>query len=200
MSSDGSVSRWVDLLKDGDRAAAQPIWERYFERLVRLARRRLEDTPRGGADEEDVALSAFDSFCRRAELGRFPQLDDRNDLWRLLVLLTSRKAMSLRRHEMRKKRGGGRVRAGADLTRGGNTQEEVAQVVGDEPTPDFAAQVAEEWQLLLARLPEEGLKSVAQLKLEGHTDEEIAAKLSCAPRTIVRKLQRIRGLWEEENV
>src|SRR5262249_5412187 len=69
MASDGSITRLIVLLKEGDRAAAQPLWDAYFRRLVGLARARLRGTPRGMADEEDVALSAFDSFCRRAERG-----------------------------------------------------------------------------------------------------------------------------------
>ena len=54
-----------------------------------------------------MALSAFDSFCRSAEQGRFPDLADRDSLWRLLVVMTARKATHLRRDEGRQKRGGG---------------------------------------------------------------------------------------------
>jgi hypothetical protein len=88
MSSKRSVTRWIDRLKAGNRAAAQRLWERYFKRLVAVARSQLRDTPRRAADEEDVALSAFNSFCRGAERGRFPELLDRNSLWRLLVTMT----------------------------------------------------------------------------------------------------------------
>src|SRR5262249_47776007 len=63
-------------LKEGDRAASQALWERYFRRLVGLARERLRGWPRAAADEADVTLSAFDSFCRAAEAGRFPRLDN----------------------------------------------------------------------------------------------------------------------------
>ena len=66
MSSRGSVTHWINLLKAGEHAAAQPLWERYFPRLVMLARRKLQDGPRRAADEEDVALSAFNSFCAAA--------------------------------------------------------------------------------------------------------------------------------------
>ena len=67
-----SVTQWIDRLKAGDPDAAQELWERYFRRLVGLARKKLRAAPRRAADEEDVALSAFDSFCRGAEQGRFP--------------------------------------------------------------------------------------------------------------------------------
>src|SRR4051794_13381378 len=90
MPSDGSVTRWIDQLPLGDAAAVRVLWERYFHRLVGLARKKLADAPRGMADEEDVALSAFDSFCRNAGEGRFPDLTDREGLWRILVVMTAR--------------------------------------------------------------------------------------------------------------
>src|SRR5207244_594392 len=91
---------WLSLVKAGDLNAAQPLWERYFPRLVGMARKKLREAPRRAADEEDVALSAFDSFCRGAAQGRFPNLEDRNDLWRVLLLLTARKAS----HQIRDER------------------------------------------------------------------------------------------------
>ena len=96
--ADGSVTGWLGRLKAGDPAAAKPLWDAYFARLVVLARARLRGAPRAAADEEDVALSAFDSFCRGAGEGRFPRLDDRDDLWQVLFLLTTRKAVGLVRH------------------------------------------------------------------------------------------------------
>src|SRR5450631_1794747 len=107
MPSDGSVTRWIDQLQVGDAVAVRQLWQRYFQRLVGLARKKLADAPRSMADEEDVALSVFDSLCRQAEQGRFPDLADRDGLWRLLVVMTVRKAGYLRRHETRLKRGGG---------------------------------------------------------------------------------------------
>ncbi len=77
-----SVTVWLTSLKDGDAEAAQKLWSRYFEALVRLARDRLRGAPKAVADEEDAALSAFDSFVRGAARGRYPRLDDREDLWR----------------------------------------------------------------------------------------------------------------------
>src|SRR6516225_7420638 len=105
MASEGSISRWLGPLKAADAEAAQELWERYFGRLVKVARKRLRSRRPRTADEEDVALSAFHSLCRGAQRGRFPQLEDRDDLWRLLVVLTNRKASHLVRDEGRQKRG-----------------------------------------------------------------------------------------------
>src|SRR5262249_42721566 len=158
-----------------------------FQQLVSRARAALRGTPRRAADEEDVALSAFDSFCRGAEQGRFPRLDDRDDLWRLLVVLTARKAAHLKRDELTAKRGGGNVRAEADLDEAGTEGEALlATVVGSEPTPELAASIAEEYRRLMDRLASDELRSIAQWQMEGFTVDEIAGKLGRSPRTVAR--------------
>src|SRR6266446_6848736 len=116
MTSSGSVTHWIQLLQAGEDAAARELWERYFRRLVGLARTQLQGAARRVADEEDVALSVFASFCRGLEEGRFAQLADRDNLWKVLVVLTARKALRLVQHERRQKRGGGNVLAEADLS------------------------------------------------------------------------------------
>jgi len=199
MSPDESVSQWLGRLRDGDPAAAQNLWERYFQRLVGLARKKLDGLPRRSADEEDVALSAFDSFCRGAGHGRFPQLHDRDNLWRLLVTITARKAYQLVLREGRQKRGGNAILDEAALARladSGCREVGLEQLIDREPTPEFAAQLAEQYERLLAGLPDAELRSVAQWKLEGYTNEEIGAKLGCALRSVERKLKVIRTLWD----
>ena len=194
MRSSGSITHWIGQLKAGEPDAAQKLWEGYFQKMVELARHKLQGMPRRAADEEDVALSAFNSFCLGAGRGRFPQLGDRNSLWPLLVAITANKAVDLLRHERRLKRGGSPAAEAGRAT----PQAELDQVLGREPTPEFALQVAEECQRLLDRLGDEGLRSVALWKMEGYTVEEIAARLGCVPRTVERKLRAIRELWGEE--
>jgi DNA-directed RNA polymerase specialized sigma24 family protein len=194
---EGSVTRWIDDLKAGDDIAAQRLWERYFQELVRLARANLRAAHRGAVDEEDIALSAFDSFCRGAERGRFPRLDDRESLWRLLVTITVRKVADQVERQCRKKRGGGRVRgetalAGEDSDAGGAGLD---WVVGREPTPEFAAMVADECRRLLETLGDETLRRIALLRMEGYSDGEIASQLDCGVRTVGRKLELIRKIW-----
>jgi hypothetical protein len=142
-SAEGSVTRWLGQLQAGDPDGALLLWERYFRRLVGLARKRLRGSPRRAADEEDVALSAFDSFCRSAEQGRFPSLTDRDGLWQHLVVMTARKAMHLRRDEGRQKRGGA-AQFAHDTPHGPVEDSVLEQVIGREPTPELAAQMSEE--------------------------------------------------------
>jgi DNA-directed RNA polymerase specialized sigma24 family protein len=193
MSSDGSISRCITLLKTGDELAAQRLWETYSHRLITLARARLRNLPRRSADEEDIALEAFDSLCRRASRGQFPRLEDRGDLWQLLVVLTVRKAVNLARYEGRKSRSAGRALSLADLAEHG-----LSDLADSEPTPELAAEAAEECRRLLELLDEETLRSVALWKLEGYTNGEIAARLGCVEQTVERKLRMIRRRWNRE--
>jgi DNA-directed RNA polymerase specialized sigma24 family protein len=198
MSSSGSVTNWLMQLKAGNSAAAQPLWERYFRRLVGQARARLKGLPRRVADEEDVALSAFHSFCRAAEQGRFPNLEDRDDLFRILLLLTARKALHLRRDENAQKRGGGRVLTEADLASPDDEDAALAQVYSDEPTPEMDALVTEECGRLLGLLPEVLLRQIAVGRMEGYSIKELAKRFNCSPAKVARKLERIREYWVRE--
>lgn len=192
----GSVTRWITQLRAGDQAAADPLWDRYFERLVALARTRLLKASRRAADEEDVALSAFHSFCRAAERGRFPKLDDREDLWRLLVCFITRKAAHFLRDRSRLKRRG-RTGHGVSPCHG-NEEIDLELIAAEEPSPDFVAEMADEYRRLMGHLGDDTLRSVAVWKMEGYTNEEIAGKLRCVPRTVERKLRLIRTIWESE--
>jgi DNA-directed RNA polymerase specialized sigma24 family protein len=200
--AEGSVTHWIGDLKQGDHDAARPLWERYFERLVRLARKKLPGAGRRGADadEEDVALSVFDSLCRGAAEGRFTKLSDRDDLWRLLVVITARKAINQAKRQGALKRGGGRVLGEAALLAGAPGDDGrpggLEQLVGDGPSPEFAALVAEQYRLLLEALGDDTLRRIALRRLEGYGNEEIAAELGCALRTVANKLKIIRGKWE----
>jgi RNA polymerase sigma factor (sigma-70 family) len=194
------VTRWLEALRAGDAGAARPLLERYFPRLVELARKKLRGVRRSAADEEDVAQSAFLSFCKGVARGRFPDLEDRDRLWALLVVITSRKAIDLRQRQNRRKRGGGDVGGESVLDEvlgdeGGAAG--ILQAAGPAATPDEEVAEAEAVEHLLGLLPGEELRRVAVWKLEGLTNAEIAAELGCAVATVERRLKLIRSLWKQ---
>jgi DNA-directed RNA polymerase specialized sigma24 family protein len=187
-----SITVWIESLKAGDAAAAENLWRRYFESLVRLARSRLQKARRAMADEEDAALSAFDSFFRGAAIGRYPRLNDRDDLWRLLVVITERKALDQATRERRQKRGGGKTRGTLDPSARDGVHQKLAV---PEPTPEFAAMAADECSRLLGLLRDQTLRQVALLRMEGYTNQELAGRLGYSPRSVARKLELIRRTW-----
>jgi RNA polymerase sigma factor (sigma-70 family) len=188
----GSVTLWLSQLRLGQDYAAQKLWERYYTRLVRLAQKRMSHTPRRFEDEEDVAQSAFATFCANLADGRFPQLHDRHDLWKLLIIITARKATNSVRREKTLKRGGPTVQTGQQ-----SPSPQLEHLIGDEPSPDFALQAAETVRRLLDSLPSPSLRILAMNKLEGYTNEEIADRLGWSLRTVERRLQDIRQLWKQ---
>jgi len=199
MSNDNSVTRWIEGVKSGDSQDIERLWNRYFRRLIRLAGSKLPGHCRRAFDEEDVALSAFQSFCDRAGRGQFPQLTDRGDLWRLLAILTVRKAIMTMRYHTRRKRGGGQVMGESALAaRDDPEMLGLSEFLGREPTPEDAAQFSAASDYLFGKLEGRTLKTIALRKLHGYTNTEIARELGITSRTIDRKLRLIRAVWEEE--
>jgi RNA polymerase sigma factor (sigma-70 family) len=190
-----SVTRWLNRLEAGDRdEATRRLWEAYFEKLVRLAQDRLGRTP-GAAGAEDVAQSAFVSFVRAVEAKRFPRLEDRDDLWQVLLVLTARKAGKLRRREKALKRGGGQVQVFSDLEADDDERPGV-DFPAAEPDPAEAAAMAETCSRLLGALEKENLRQVALWRLEGYSNAEIAQRLNRSEGAVERKLKLIREIWE----
>ncbi len=193
MITDPTVTHWIAGLKSGDADAAQRLWDRYFNRLIDLARNHLCVAAHGGADGEDVAQSVFKSLCLGAERGKYPQLSDRDSLWMLLVAMSTHKSRDLLRHNGRLKRGGGRVLDEAALLAGDESISGIEEIIQRDPTPEFAAEIAEECQRLLSRLNNVE-RQTAQLKLQGLANQEVAAEMECGLRTIERRLRAVRRI------
>lgn len=195
-----SVSQWITAIQSGNDEAARQLWERYVDRLMDVARLNLGEFPRKVADEEDVLISVFDGLIQSMRKGAFSKLNDRDDLWRILLVLTERRAIDQIRRETAAKRGGGNVKGESVF---GTPVDPAAQtngwdqVAGREPSPEFAREFAEEMGRLLDRLDDATLKEVALRKLDGSTNKEISTSLDISLRSVQRKLDLIRRSWNE---
>ncbi len=195
MSDTNDVSHWIDQVKGGDSSAANRIWQHYFDRLVQAVRRRLVGQNRAVSDEEDIVLSVFDSFYAAAENGRFPDLSDRDDLWRLLLRMSARKVTDKRRHDLRQRRGGDVVvhslnEAGEDET--------IIEAIGDEPSPEMVLMMQESVEQFFSHLGVGHLRDLAVARLEGYSNAELAQRFECSERTIERRLHLIREKCQQE--
>jgi RNA polymerase sigma factor (sigma-70 family) len=179
-----SVTRLIRAAQHDRDSAVSPLLALYFDRLVQLARRRLQDLPSLANYDEDLALRSFYSVYRRVRDPQRPlDLTGRDDLWRLLATRTISRAIDMiRRHRPGEVPGDGSLE----------------QLLAREPTPEEAAGTADECRRLLDLLEEPELRQIALWKVEGRTHEEIAARLDCVPRTVERKVSRIRLLWKHE--
>lgn len=192
-----SVSGWIDQLSAGDGEAAAQLWQHISVRLQEFAAQKLDVQTRRQYDEQDAANSAFHSLCRGLSEGRL-EAENRDALWGLLAVITSRKISAQQRHINRQKRGGG-------LERGESAFEELGaaginEVAGEQLMPDVLAEATESCAQLFDVLPEEMMKTIVLLKFQGTTNKEVASKLKCTQRTVERKLERIRRIWVESGL
>lgn len=188
----GSITEVFERLRTGDADAAARLWDRFFPRLQGLARRTLAGRPQRGADADDAVQSAFASFFLRVRAGAFPADLDRNDLWKLLAVITQRKSLQQNRREQAAKRGAGRVLGEGDVPQpDGAGPFGLDGLPGNVPCADFDLACAELLDLL-----EEEERTIALLRLLGHRNRDIARQLVCTERKVERKLHLIRLTWE----
>lgn len=207
------ISTLMQRVRSGDNDAAQQLWERYAEQIVEVARRSLKNSSKRVQDEEDVAMIAFKSLLSGITAGRFSELDHRDQLWRLIMVITTRKAAAVIEKDHRQKRGGGDVRGDSAVMQreiqDDGTQRDIEgsgegsgahgfdRLTSEKPAPDIAAIMADQMEQLLLSLPDETAQQIVALKMEGFTHEEIARKIDVNTRTVERRLRQIRELWQK---
>ena len=193
------ITVWIDELRESDDAAAAKLWNHFMRRLYDVALAHLRPETRRVYDEEDAAQSAFKSFCAGISAGRFPDLKNRDGLWRLLLRITTMKVAERHRFEHRKKRD---VRRNLSDTVFANSLDDTSLagtngIPAREPSPEFAAQFLEVCESLFERLDDSTLQEVARLRMDGYNDSEIAQQLGCSRRTVQRRIESIRRQCEQ---
>ncbi len=189
------ISVLLQRVKQGrDEEASRKLWETYFEKMAAVARRNLGSLPKRVADEEDVAASAMHSFFKAAEGGRLQDLQNRDELWKLLITIVIRKANRHKERATAQKRGGGMVRGESVFAAPDNGK---SPGLAGFPDEAFFSDLSSECSHLLSLLDDDTLRRIALLKLEGYTIDEIAVRMNVARSTIKRKLDRIRECWRD---
>lgn len=201
-TSYNSVTCWIEDLKKGDEHAAQKLWNRYFERLMRHAAPKVHPANGRVSDEEDIVLAAFDDLFRQAKQGKFPRLFDREDLWALLLTISDRKLINKYRDDNALKRGGHLVIKGDSINDVAGIEDGprgLEQFASDDPTPEFCEIMQESVGRLMDQL-DETHQRVAILKLRNYTNAEIGREMGCVDSTVERRLRRIRDIWKEKGL
>lgn len=193
MVNEDPVSLWIEQLRASDEVAARRVWEHFAARLYLMARRKLRPETRRVYDEEDAALSMFESVCSGMAAGRFPDLQNRDSLWRLMLVITSQKISNRHRFDQQKCRDIRRNLADSIFS---SSEGSEMPLISREPTPEFTAELEDTFERLFSCLDEPNLREIATLRMEGYTDEEIAQKLNCSRRTVQRRITIVRRHWE----
>ena len=189
----GSISKAIaqnSQLGEGD---AQLLWDRFFDNLCRFAGKKIYKRHRRLLDPEDIAGSAMFALIEGIKNGRFHSVNNRDELWQMLVLITARKAISRARHLDREKRGG--IRNDGVALSNGQMSDPLAHYVDQAENPAKFVEIEMTCRELLAALPDDKFREIALMRLAGYSNQEISVKVGCSIRTIDRKLGTIRAVW-----
>lgn len=186
----GSITKWLSQLQAGQVQAAEPIWKRYQAKLVSIATQQLDENPDRSVDGEDLVQSSFGDVCLAVRNGKYPDIDNREDLWGLLYIATVnrvrehyRELRALKRFHM------------------SSSQPIDPSILADLQTPFAEAQTADLLEYLLSRLdledPSHVLRQIALLCLDNHSASSIARLLHKRKTSVLISLRLIRSIWQE---
>lgn len=181
----------VDRWRAGDEEAARLLFDRYVERLVGLARKRMSHRLAARVDPDDIVQSVFRTFFGRVKAGQF-QIEGDDDLLKLLVRITLHKTLRQAEFHQADKRS-----IDIETAQGDQSNSPLDTMLGREPTPAEAVALLDHLEHFLNKLrPDE--RQILELRMQGFGTEEIAVRLNTYDRKIRRVLERIRGLAEQE--
>lgn len=157
---------------------------------------RLTSQGRRYEDQEDVANSVLRTFFRRASLGQFKELGDKDQLWKLLLTIAIRKANDYRKRSMAERRGGKANVLGQNM---GDDNDHLAAIDmvanpnGQMPDAELRAQ--ELFDSVMQRMPDDKTRDVVLLHLQGAEKQQIAEMQKCSIRTVERRMQNAISVW-----
>lgn len=164
-------------LRDGVCDAATELYNRYAQRLLRLAETRCSSQLATRVDAEDIVQSVFRTFFRRASDGLY-HLPDGEELWKLFLVISLNKIRKKAEFHCAAKRDIKRTQSM------GNYQE---PLLADNPTEVLRLTIEE----LISRLPAQH-QQVIRDRIAGFEIEQIAQRSTLSKRTVERILQMFR--------
>lgn len=178
------------LFQAGDQNAARELFERYVERLLALARRRISQRLASRVDPEDVVQSVFRTFFDRAKAGQFT-IEDPHDVCKLLARITVHKTLRQVAYHKAAKRD-----PSLETTQSPEGQDRLMELLDREPTPDDANAFMDQLEHFLGQLRPQD-REILELRMQGYNNLEIAEKLGVSDRKIRRLMERVRGQAEQ---
>ena len=190
----GSVSGWIAKMRQGDPTAIGQLVARYFQKIAQFAESKLRRGIRVTDDGEDIAISVLHTITRNSAKGRFPDLQDRDDLWFLMIVIAQHAVIDKKRTELRRERQAAPVHTMTDLMELYNV--DLEDFLGNDNSASKLLEIIDCWDELLKKLPDDRNREVAKLKMQGYSNREIADILGMVPRTVDRKIRLIAQRWQ----
>ena len=183
----------LELCRKGDEEAARQIVDRYLERMLLLARRRISPRLASRVDGEDIVQSVFRTFFVRIKEGQFV-FQDQDDLCKLLMRITLHKTLRQVAYHKAAKRD-----PSLETPQGEHHSEQLSALFDQEPTQEATVTFLDQLEHFLTQLrPQE--REILEMRLQGYSNEEIAKKLGIYDRKIRRVIEHVRAIAEKEGL
>lgn len=191
----GSVTRWIEQMRAGDRIAVNALSERYFKKLGNAARSRLHKQAQTLHDKDDVANFVLEAVVRNISQGKYPDLQDRDDLWFLMLSITQCRISNILKRERSQKV---QPTSLTSLTELLETYEgELSDLSLNSDPEQVAIEINDCWQELMRILPDDDFREIARLKLDFYSNRQISSMMKLTPKYIDRKVAEIQRMWGE---
>lgn len=181
----------VNEVQAGSESAAKGLFDKYCERLLRLAKRRIGQRMSSRFDPEDVVQSAFRTFFTRVKNDEF-EFEHEDDLFKLLVRLTVRKTLRRIQYHRADKRN-----PEAEMGHQSDGSEIFAHVASGEPTAEVEVALLDEFEKFVGQLPDLD-RQVLELKVQGFSTVEIADRLGTYDRKVRRIIERLEEMSDDQ--
>ena len=189
---EGELRQFLARIRDGDEDAARELLLRYEAKVRLVVRRQLPRLLRSRFDSQDFVQSIWGSFFRRIKSSP-TELESMENLIGFLARAARNKVIDEYRRASSAKQD---VRREESMWEGAEPRE----LVDGSDTPFEVAEASEALGRLRELLPE-GRRAVLDLKAEGLTTVEIAARLGLGERTVRRVIEDLRrraGIEDKE--
>jgi DNA-directed RNA polymerase specialized sigma24 family protein len=190
----GSVSGWISKMRSGDPDAIRSLVERYFSKIAQYSDHRIKNGIRVTDDGEDIAVTVLEIITRKVASGELPDLQDRDDLWLMMILIAQRSVIDRQRSELRRKKLASSMVTMTDLLESYNI--ELSEFLAQDDPKQKLVEILECWDDLVRSLPDDRSRQIAHLKMQGKTNKEIGEILEMVSRTVDRKVNSISNQWQ----
>jgi RNA polymerase sigma-70 factor (ECF subfamily) len=191
MTRDNSFDDLMDRLRLGDPEAARHVFHTFAQRLIGLARSRLDTLILRKEGAEDVVQEALLSFFRRHARHEF-NLANWDSLWALLTVITLRKCGHKIEHYRALCRN---VFTEAAPPESSQESAHSWMMLAREPSPAEAAMLEDTLRQLLHGLDEREQR-IVRLLLEGHSVPEISQKVGRSEYMVRKTCKQVRERWD----
>lgn len=186
----GSITVWLDRMRDGDNAAATRLWNYFSPNLLRKTAPECRNLRI--CDEEDIVTVAFLQLTRAMKENKADGVTNRKEFWRLLCVITKRKIRDWIRYDKAKSRGGECDVISIDAVHHDFSKDFKLSSTNRE---NDQVSLMDRFIQMVDKMDRPEFGKIIKMKVQGCTNSKIARELGLSLRTTQYLIQDIKEAW-----